>query len=182
MKRLCIFLFVLWLLPVSAFAKETYADVEITTPPNWDMSLMQTFSGSVPSRAWLFSRGEEEVMVSVLVTEGIAGGLDGQNNITLARLYLEALIGGWGGSRPVSDANEAKADAEAVGGALFCAGEAGAKVPATFGEKKFDYYNCLMINPEKTRIAMIATWVPDGTLEQIAARRLMTFVQAVMFR
>lgn len=179
MKRLCLLIALLFLMPCEALAQESYADVEIMIPPHWDMSQMQTFSGAAPSRAWLFSKGEEEVMVAALVTEGIMGGLAGQDNTALAKLYLEGVIRGWGGTRP-----EPKEGQEGAGnpGAAFCAGEAGYKLPAVFGEKAFDYYCCFMVNPEKTRIATITTWVPAGTEEQIAARRLMTFVQAVMFR
>ncbi|MBQ9241826.1 MAG: hypothetical protein IJ165_01125 [Proteobacteria bacterium] len=184
MRYFCILLFLLWLLPSHAFAGESYADVEIMSPPRWDMGQMQTFSGTVPSRAWLFSRGEEEVMVAVLVTEGIVGGLEGQNYSTLARLYAEAVIGGWGGVRPIGkpDGEKAVGAEMPAGGAVFCAGEHGAKVPASFGEKKFEYYTCMLVHPDKTRIVAVTTWVPEGTEEQIAARRLMTFVQAVMFR
>ncbi|MBO4351751.1 MAG: hypothetical protein J6A01_12530 [Proteobacteria bacterium] len=153
-----------------ANAQEHYASVNITTPPHWTMREMQTFSGSVPSRAWIYAKGEEEVVVSAMVTEGIITGLEGQSTSTLAKIYTEALVVGWGG--------KSNGEPDGIKQASFCAGEAGYKLEATFGEQKFDYYGCFMLRRDFFRATTVVTWVPAGTPEEIASRRLMTFVQA----
>ena len=153
----------------TAQAQESYASVTITTPPHWMMREMQSFSGTVPSRAWIYAKGDEEVAISAMVTEGIATGLEGQSTTLLAKLYTEALVVGWGG----------KGEGEPDGiMAPFCAGEAGYKFTATFGDKQFDYYGCFILRDDNFRAATIVTWVPAGTPEMTAARRLMTFVEA----
>ncbi|MBQ9816661.1 MAG: hypothetical protein IJM59_04225 [Proteobacteria bacterium] len=158
------------LIPGTVCAQESYADVRITTPPHWSMQEMQTFSGTVPSRAWVYAKGDEEVTVSILVTEGILHGLEGQDPTTLVKLYTEAFAVGWG----------AKIKGEPEGTkAAFCGGEAGYKLEAAFGEKTFEYYGCLMLQKDHSRVATAVTWVPQGTSEQIPAKRLMTFIEAI---
>ena len=154
-----------------AHAQEQYASVNITTPPHWSMREMQTFSGSVPSRAWIYAKGDEEVVVSAMVTEGIVTGLEGQSVSMLAKLYTEALVVGWGG--------KSKGEPDGSNQAIFCGGEAGYKLEATFGDKKFDYYGCLMLRKDNFRATAVVTWVPAGAPEETASRRLMTFVQAI---
>ena len=151
-------------------AQENYASVVVTTPPHWSMREMQTFSGSVPSRAWIYAKGNEEVVVSAMVTEGIINGLEGQSTTILAKLYTEALVVGWGG--------KANGEPDGIIQAPFCGGEAGYKLEATFGDQKFDYYGCFMLREDYYRATTVVTWVPVGTPEEVAARRLMTFVQA----
>lgn len=107
-------------------AQERYAGVELR-PEGWIMREMKTFSGSTPSRAWVFGRkraavegGEKgdakeqwrgergkqaksgidadaEVLASILVTEGIAGGIRPQKQSLLLKLYVESVIRAWGG-------------------------------------------------------------------------------------
>lgn len=145
------------------FAQERYASVTLS-PQGWQMREMQTFSGSVPSRAWVFGRGDEEVVVSVLVTEGIAGGLKDQDYGKLAKLYLDALIGGWGG----------KADAEKTGEshAPFCGDVPGYQTTGTFGTIQQSYFACLRMREDLQRIVTIVTWLKKDEPVSVAAQRL----------
>lgn len=179
------------LLPAAAQSQEFWSDVSLMTPPHWNLRAMQHFSGSVPSKAWLFSHSgkngentDEEVIVSVLITEGIEHGLEGQDVSNLAKLYIDALVIGWGGkiaNAPAAKTPEAAATGTPYLAATFCAGEAGYKLTATFGDKEFDYYGCMLQKRDRMRMVSVATWVPTGTAEEDVAHRLMTFVQAVSF-
>lgn len=145
------------------FAQERYAGVTLA-PQGWQMREMQTFSGSVPSRAWVFGRGDEEAVVSVLVTEGITGGLKDQDYGKLAKLYLDALIGGWGG----------KADAEKKGDAHapFCGDAPGYQTTGTFGTIQQSYFACLRIREDLQRIVTVVTWLKMDESVSVAAQRL----------
>lgn len=102
-----------------ASAQEKYAGVALQ-PNGWIMRQMKTFSGSAPSRAWIFGRkknvdaeargidddaptgqlgdGDAEVFASILVTEGIVGGVRPQKQSALLKLYVESMIQAWGGT------------------------------------------------------------------------------------
>lgn len=169
--RYLVFLFsFLFIYPSISYAQERYADIEIKTPPHWSVRQMQTFAGAVPSRAWVYGRDAEEVMVSVMVTEGVINGLKGQNIRTLVKLYTEAVATGWGGK--VSGAKEGWL-------APFCGGEAGYKAEVSFGGTVYDYYGCLMMLQDSFRIASFVTWAPKGTPEPVISRRLLTMIEAV---
>ena len=174
MMKLSPFLALLFVLvfSMSAQAGESYAGVEISDVPNWSLQQMQTFSGTVPSRAWIFGKNDEEVAVSAMVTEGIENGLKDQDLNVMAKTYVDALVTGWGG--------EPKGDALSVKSA-FCGGEFGYKAEAKFGDRVFDYYGCLLMNPERSRIITVVTWGAHDIPEEIVARRLMTFIQASSF-
>lgn len=92
-----------------ASAQEKYAGVALQ-PNGWIMRQMKTFSGSAPSRAWIFGRkknvaderrgidDDAEVFASILVTEGIVGGVRPQKQSALLKLYVESMIQAWGGT------------------------------------------------------------------------------------
>ena len=114
-----------------ASAQEKYAGVALQ-PNGWIMRQMKTFSGSAPSRAWIFGRkknvaaegqgieddaptgrmpgtdldrtkpdngdADAEVFASILVTEGIVGGVRPQKQSALLKLYVESMIQAWGGT------------------------------------------------------------------------------------
>ena len=110
-----------------ASAQEKYAGVALQ-PNGWIMRQMKTFSGSAPSRAWIFGRKKNvaaagqgieddaptgrmprtdldrpkpdngEVFASILVTEGIVGGVRPQKQSALLKLYVESMIQAWGGT------------------------------------------------------------------------------------
>ena len=92
-----------------ASAQENYAGVALQ-PNGWIMRQMKTFSGSAPSRAWIFGRkknvaderrgidDDAEVFASILVTEGIVGGVRPQKQSALLKLYVESMIQAWGGT------------------------------------------------------------------------------------
>ncbi|MBQ9396492.1 MAG: hypothetical protein IJU23_13390 [Proteobacteria bacterium] len=173
MKYTALFILLfLFTLPTQGFAEETYADVSIPAVPHWTMQKKQTYTGTTPSRTWLFTKNDEEVMVGVLVTEGIVGGLKGQNYGNLAKVYLDALIAGWGGKRNGPEAGST---------ALFCGGEPGYKTEGIFGERRFDYYCCLKVSKDRSRIAVAVTWGNSGLPEETAARRLMPFIESIQF-
>jgi hypothetical protein len=161
------------LFPTVCLSQESYADIEIKTPPHWLVRQMQTFAGSVPSRAWVYGRGDEEVMVSVMVTEGIVDGLKGQDIRAIVKLYTEAVATGWGG----------KVKGEEKGWmAPFCGGEAGYKAEVTFGEVVYDYYGCLMKLKDSFRVVSFVTWAPKGTSEPVISRRLLTLIEAISMK
>ena len=157
-----------------ARSEESYADVVIHSMANWDMTQMQTFSGSVPSRAWVFTKEDAEVFVSVMVTEGVRQALEGQSRAALAKLYLENFVGGWGG--------RLHGELDGISMAAFCGGEAGYKGEATFGDSKYEYYGCLRMNKERSRTVSVVTWVAPGTPESVAASRLITYIEATQFK
>lgn len=168
-----VFSLALLLAPSLLSAQESYADMTVQNIPSWTLTQMQTFAGNVPSRVWLFEKNSEEVAVAALATEGIENGLKDQNHSKLVKIYLDALIVGWNG----------KSEGPETGtNAAFCGGESGYKTLASFGNRQFDYYACMMMNKERTGIIMITTWAPHDTAEEIIARRLMTFVQASTFK
>ena len=173
MKNTALFILLfLLILPTQVYAEETYADVSIPNIPHWTMTKKQTYTGTTPSRTWIFEKNDEEVMLAVLVTEGISGGLKAQNYGNLAKIYLTEIIAGWGG----------KSNGPETGStALFCGGEPGYKAEAIFGEKHFDYYCCLKVSKDRSRIATAVTWGPSGLLEETAARRLMPFIESTRF-
>lgn len=158
------------ILPVHVLAEETYADVSIHDVPHWTMQKKQTFAGTTPSRAWIFAKNDEEIMLSVIVTDGIQNGLKDQNYGKLAKIYLDSLIVGWGGKHTGPESGSA---------ALFCGGEPGYKAQGIFGDRRFDYYCCLKISKDRTRIAAAVTWGTSKLLDESAARRLMPFIEAV---
>lgn len=92
-----------------ASAQEKYAGVALQ-PNGWIMRQMKTFSGSAPSRAWIFGRkknvaderrgidDDAEVFASILVTEGIVSGVRPQKQSALLKLYVESMIQAWGGT------------------------------------------------------------------------------------
>ena len=131
---------------------------------------MQTFAGTVPSRAWVYGRDDAEVLVSVMVTEGIADGMKGQDIRTLAKLYTESVATGWGGKVQGSSNGWV---------APFCGGEIGYKAEVSFGETVYDYYGCMMVLQDSFRVATFVTWVAHGTPEMVVSRRLLTFIEAL---
>ena len=145
------------------FAQERYAGVSLS-PQGWQMREMQTFSGSVPSRAWFFGRGDEEVVVSVMVTEGITGGLKDRDYGKLAKLYLDALIGGWGGNADTEKTGDAHAP--------FCGDAPGYQTTGTFGALQQSYYVCLRIREDLQRIVTVVTWLKKDESVSVAAQRL----------
>ena len=160
-----------------AQAQERYAEVQIDTPSGWNMVQMQTFSGAVPSRAWVFRRAgsEAETMVSVLMTEGIVDGLPSQSLGYLMRLYLRELIAGWGGTAE-DDADEKVPEQDDI----LCGDGAGFRTTAQFGSRKYAYYGCMLRTSEWSRIVTVVTWMPEGGAETDIRNRLMLFVQAVV--
>ncbi len=160
----------------SAMAQERYAEVQIDTPNGWNMVQMQTFSGSVPSRAWVFRRTETEVetLVSVMMTEGIIDGLPQQSLANLMRLYLQSLIVGWGGTAEGID----EKDQENMG--ILCGDGAGYQMKAKFGAREYRYVGCMLRTREWSRIVTVVSWMPEGSSETDMRNRLMLFTQAVV--
>ena len=165
-----VWLWILFTLPAVAVAEEMYADVTIPNLPHWNLTLMQTFNGSVPSRAWIYEKNDAEVFISVMVTEGIRGGLEGQDMKKLAKLYMDSFVGGWGGRLTGPESGTL---------ATFCGGENGYKGQAQFGEKQYDYYGCLRTAPDLSRTVAFVTWVAPGIPESVVASRLLTFIEGV---
>ena len=141
-----------------AAAEERYADVEIGAPAGWQMSQMQTFSGSVPSRAWVYHEAatDAEVLVSVMVTEGVVDGLPKQDPANLMRLYLQSLVIGWGGQ-----AEGDEADGE--GASFVCAAGAGFRLKGRFGTRTYVYEGCLLRSEDWSRIVTVVTWRGEGS-------------------
>lgn len=175
------------------FAEEKYADVSIEAE-NWRMREMQTFSGTVPSRAWVFGRildengrfknvpesererrdTEAEVVAAVLVTEGITGGLKPQKQTKILKLYVESLIQAWGGKTPEKGGDEI----EAPNG--FCGNAAGYRVESQFGEIRYTYYGCALYREDAFRIVMLTTWMREAD-DQLAAERFRPFLHGLRF-
>ncbi len=158
--------------PLSASAEENYAGVTVAEVQNWTLGQMQTFSGTVPSRVWVFEKKGEEVAVSVLSTGGIENALRDQKLTSLVKIYTDALVTGWGGK---SNGNDTGLNA------AFCGGEAGYHSEASFGDRKFDYYGCMLMSRDRTRVVSVVTWADSGTSEEVIARRLLTYIQAISF-
>lgn len=215
--------------PGAAGAQERYADAEIS-PRGWIMREMKTFSGTVPSRAWIFGQknaeidekrdfiGENaknadgsqnkedadidrlnkiqndrdgEVFASILVTEGVVGGLRPQKQSAILKLYVESMIRAWGGTTgddgiagdeiylpPDADPSDAPplppSDAEA-----FCGRNASYRVGASFGASKYVYYGCGIFRPDLYRIVFLVTWLPDPGDDKSAAGRFAPFLDGI---
>ena len=65
----------LFLCLAPAVAEESYSGVKVNAPEAWKVGQMQTFSGSIPSRAWVYEQNGAEVLVSAMMTEGVKEGL-----------------------------------------------------------------------------------------------------------
>ena len=157
-------------------AQERYAEVQIDTPDNWNMVQMQTFAGSVPSRAWVFRRTgtDAETLVSVLMTEGIIDGLPKQSLANLMRLYMQGLIDGWGGTAEAVD------EKDAAGVGVLCGDGAGFQMKAKFGTREYRYLGCMLRMRDWSRVVTVVSWMPEGSSETDVRNRLMLFVQAVV--
>ena len=126
--------------------------VSIQPPEEWGLKQMKLFTGTIPSKAWIFEHQEDEVLVSVLMTEGILDGLQNQSKATLIRLYVEEFVSGWGGQVDKGVTHEFEA-------ATFCDGHAGVEIKATFGRDTFLYYGCMKPRQDWSRIGMVVTWI-----------------------
>ena len=164
-----------------AQAQEGYAKVQIFKPNGWHLEQMQTFSGAVPSRAWVFKNNNDnaEVLVSVMVTEGIIDGLPKQSLSNLMRLYLQSLIVGWNGKVIDEEKNEDKDDPEKPDNEIFCADGAGYQMTGIFGTREFQYYGCMVRAVDWSRIVTVSTWIPKGAPSQPVLQHLLLFLQAV---
>ncbi len=217
--------------PCAARAQERYADAEIS-PRGWIMREMKTFSGTVPSRAWIFGpknagiddsrdfAGENakndgsgqnkedaegnrlndirngrdgEVFASILVTEGVAGGLKPQKQSALLKLYVESMIRAWGGTTgddgimadeinfpPDGGADPADAPPLPPSNAeAFCGRNASYRVGASFGASKYVYYGCGIFRPDLYRIVFLVTWAPGSGDDKMAAGRFAPFLDGI---
>ena len=163
-----------------AHAQERYADVQIDKPNGWQLEQMQTFSGSVPSRAWVFKNSDNiEILVSVMATEGIIDGLPRQSLSNLMRLYLQSLIVGWGGKAEDEAQNADKDDENKQNHEFICADGAGYQMIGKFGTREYQYYGCMVRAIDWSRIVTVSTWIPKGASSQTVLQHLQLFVQSV---
>ena len=157
---------------VAAAETLSYASVRVELPDGWRVHNEMTFSGAVPSQAWVVSGpGGGEILVAALVTEGVADGLAVQAETLLAKVYVESVIVGWGG----------KAEGDSEGGRFeFCDGEPGYHAVVWFGAAVFHYYGCLRLSPERGRGLAVLTWGQEEG-EEVAGRRLKTLLSVASF-
>ena len=155
-----------------AFAQESYNGTTIAVPADWILSQMKTFSGSIPSRGWVFERGEEEIFVSALTTDGFIEGLtESQNMSTMVKRYTESFIIGWGGTPDMTTE-------KVIPSATFCDGEPGYHVRVKFGERQFVYYACMKKREDNRRIATVVFWQNTDSEEE-AAERMIPFIRNI---
>lgn len=163
-----------------AYADEVqYAGIQLDVPAEWVQTDEKVFSGSSPSEARVFARGEEEVVFGAIVTEGVSEGLVDVATTVLIRSYVEAFAISWGAK--VTGPKEGEL-------AAYCGGEAGYHLEAAFGNDIYDYYGCMLIRADKWRAATVVTWVkrdgapdPEGRALLVATKRLMPFLKAIRF-
>ena len=168
----------------STQAQESYANVTIQVPEDWHLRQMKLFTGSLPSKAWVFDNNQAEVLVSVINAEGIREGLTNPSKATLIRLYTEEFVSGWGGKIDKTATHEFEA-------ATFCDGHAGVEVKATFGQDTYIYYGCLKHNQDWTKLSTVVTWMktpepPVGEIQEnsdtsSAAQRLSGFLAGIQY-
>lgn len=164
----------------TAYADEVhYAGIHLDVPAPWVQADAKMFSGSSPSEARVFARGEEEVVFGAIVTEGVSQGLVDLATTVLIRSYVEAFAISWGAK--VSGPKEGEL-------AAYCGGEAGYHLEATFGNDVYDYYGCMLMRADKWRAATVVTWVkrdgkpdPEGRAMLVATKRFAPFLKAIRF-
>ena len=164
----------LFMLVSNVSAQESYVGTTINTPADWTVSQMKTFNGAVPSRAWIFERGKEEIFVSVMQSEGIIDGLKAyKEKDSLIKLYTESFIKSWGGEIVSETAHE-------LSSAPFCGGEPGYKARAKFGTSSFVYYGCMKRQQDWQRIATVIFWQQTESDEE-AAERITPFIHNIFW-
>ena len=159
-----------------ASGQEKYAGVTFGAG-GWMPREMQTFAGTIPSRAWVFGREDKEIMASGMVTEGIATGLMGQSLGGIAKIYAESVVVGWGG--------RTKGESRALDLADFCGGLPGAVVTAAFGATSQTYYACVLARGDLFRVVTAMTWFPGEASEEnqrAATEMLVPFTSGVDMR
>lgn len=149
-----------------------YGGVKVSLPESWKVSQEAMFSGAVPSRAWLLRHADgSEALLSILVTEGVVKGLEGQAESLLAKIYVEAFAVAWGAE--VKGSGEGKL-------ASYCGGRGGYHLVGSFEGKRFDYYGCARLNGTSSRAFMVVVWDSEGWPESAAQQRLEPFLESLV--